>query len=92
MKEGLNESLDHIVVNDGYFDQDKAAKIPGFSFCGKISNTKGYAMPPSNTDGRPSELVYLNNWSRETAMVNKSLDNPFGSNPTSSTSLEPQKN
>jgi hypothetical protein len=56
-------------VDESYFDilNNEESRIPGFSFKGEMDvNKKGY-MPPPTVDGRPSELVYMNNWSRETS-------------------------
>lgn len=65
LKEGIRESFDHMEVDESYFDDGKV-RIPGFSFHGEELAKKGY-MPPPTVDGRPSELVYMNNWSRETS-------------------------
>ena len=86
LKEDHNDSMDHLVVDDCYFEQENSTKIPGFSFQGKGDLIKkGYVLPPSSNEGRPSELVYMNNWNRETNLLardtnfNKSIENPFGS-------------
>jgi hypothetical protein len=68
MQEGIRDSFEHLIVDQAYFDEQGRVKIPGFSFHGQRDNGKqGFIPPPSNNDGRPSELVYMNNWNRETS-------------------------
>ena len=55
-------------MDDEYFlKQADGAKIAGFSFHEDDRKTHKGFVPPKSEEGRPSELVYMNNWSRETS-------------------------